>query len=63
MWKCRLLGLYYTLRYGIKHFFTTGHILLGHKFKYTDEVVHDHWIMECQRCGLKAGIDEKPPKQ
>lgn len=60
MWTCRLLGFYRTLRYGLGHFVSTGHYILGHNFKYTGEVDGMYWVMQCTRCGIKAGIDEKP---
>lgn len=65
MWRCRLYTLWLNIRY-INIGIMSGMILLGHDFKYTDEVVHDYWVIECSKCGIRAGCDiapdRKPPK-
>lgn len=60
---CTSVGAYRTVRYGFKHFLTTGHFILGHNFKYNGEVTGGHWVMVCTRCGIRAGIDVGPPRE
>lgn len=59
-WKCQLNSIYMTARYGLFHALATGHMVLGHNFNYTGEVLQHYWVMECNRCHIRAAIDQGP---
>lgn len=60
MLRCRLLSIYYTIRYGLPHLIKTGHYLMGHQFEYTGKVHYDHWEMKCKYCQTDACTDVGP---
>lgn len=59
MFTCKLLTVWYTVRYGYPEFLN-GLYLSGHDLDYTGEVCHDHWHMVCKRCGMLAASEVGP---
>lgn len=53
---CRLLTIYYTVRYGLSR----GMVYSGHDLQLTGETHNDHWQMQCTRCGHTAGTEVRP---
>lgn len=66
MITCKLLTVWYTIRYGYKEVLQ-GVLITGHDLHYTGEVhshedMEDHWEMICERCGLVCGTDVAPDR-
>lgn len=66
MWKCKLLTIWFTVRYGWAEILQ-GVVITGHDLAYTGEIhnhegIGSHWEMKCRRCGIFAGTDVAPDR-
>jgi hypothetical protein len=60
--KCKLLTLWYTLRYPSDGLFK-GLIVSGCDFKGTGKVHGDHWEMKCQNCDIIVCSEVRPVEE